>query len=159
MLKIILQTSYNFYLIIIALVCLNLSACSQNELENNRIVTMKKILKAFSKNDSTELYSLVDTAYYYSIKSKESFLHNQNSLYSCFTLNNIDINNSDFKLDNNINKSRTSYKIVFPLNKGTCDSVAITFIFNYGVSEMVNIFYVKYHSIKNDTPILMAPGG
>ena len=158
MLKMISRT-YNYYLLFVALVCLNLSACSQNELENNRIVTMKKIIKAFSKNDSTELYSLVDTALYYSTIGKESFLHYQNSLYSCFTQNNIDINNSDFKLINSPIKLLTSYNIVFPLKKGVSDSIAFTFEFNRVIADKVDIFYVKYHSINNDTPILMAPGG
>jgi hypothetical protein len=71
-------------LIVFTLTLLSWQCKTQPSKSDKRKNVIQKTVNAISRYDTTELYNLVDTSYYFDVNGKEGFLHTINYLHERF---------------------------------------------------------------------------
>ncbi|HUZ61575.1 MAG TPA: hypothetical protein VMU83_22550 [Hanamia sp.] len=122
-----------------------LMSCGQKSIDTKRENTMMKVVNAIIKNDTSEVFRVVDTSFCFQINSKEGFMGYLQTLREALLREGIHTCPRKFiSIDPSGNHANGKYKITFLLKKSNYDKIDVEFQFNYGVSNFVNYFNVNY---------------
>lgn len=137
--------------------CCYLISCSQPSITDKRKDTMMEIVNAIIKNDTTKLFTLVDTSIIFNTTGKDEFMYNVNSLNIIFLKENMKLDKNDF-MPVNLNNGADAYEVIIPLMNSSFDKIDMEFSFYHGVSNFVYSFDAYFKRNKAE-PLQAAPSG